>query len=451
MKSLEDLASFCKRRGFAFQGSEIYGGLKGFYDYGPLGIELVKNIKELWWSAMVYARGDVEGLDAALISNRLMWKHSGHEDGFSDPLVECKKCHCRMRQDKMADPTKCDSCGATDLMQPRDFKLMMGLPVGAVSNGEVNAYLRPETATTTYTNFKNVLDSTNHKIPFGIVQIGKAFRNEITPRNFLFRTMEFEQAELQFFVHPSTDMEWYEYWKTERIKWWTDVLGIPATKLRQTEHEKLAHYAKAAFDLEYEFPHGFDEVEGLHNRQDFDLGSHTKAQGEFNIKANVAENKDSVEKLAYSDPEKGERYIPFVIEMAMGVGRAFAAVMDNAYAEEDLGEGNSRIVLKLKPKLSPIKAAVIPLARNVPELVAQSEKLLTELRALNLGRVVMENSGNIGKNYRRHDEIGTPVCITIDHQSLEDGTATLRHRDTMQQTRVKISDIPASVKKIIEG
>lgn len=451
VKSLEDLASFCKRRGFTFQGSEIYGGLKGFYDYGPLGIELLKNIKELWWSHMVYMRDDIEGLDAALISNRLLWKHSGHEDGFSDPLVECKKCHARMRQDKMADPAKCDACGSNELMPPRDFKQMMGLSVGAVSDGEINAYLRPETATTTYTNFKNVLDSTSHKIPFGIVQIGKAFRNEITPRNWLFRTMEFEQAELQFFVRPDEDMKWYEYWKAQRVKWWTEILGIPAEKLRQTEHEKLAHYAKAAFDLEYEFPHGFDEVEGLHNRQDFDLGSHTKNQSEFNIQARVMENKDSVSKLAYSDAQSGETYIPFVIEMAMGVGRCFAAVLDNAYTEEDLGDGNSRIVLKLKPQLSPIKAAVIPLARNVPELVEMAHKINNELRGLGLGRIAFENSGNIGKNYRRHDEIGTPVCITIDHQSLEDGTITIRHRDTMQQERIPAASVAQFVQKIIQG
>ncbi|MDR0319533.1 MAG: glycine--tRNA ligase [Rickettsiales bacterium] len=449
VKSLEDLASFCKRRGFAFQSSEIYGGLKGFYDLGPLGVELMKNIRGLWWSSMVYKRNDIEGLEAALISNRLVWKYSGHEGGFSDPLVECKKCNARLRQDKMKDPAKCDNCGSSELTPPRDYLLMMGLAVGPIAGGETNAYLRPETATMTYINFKNVQDSSSRKIPFGIAQIGKAFRNEITPRNFVFRMREFEQAEMQFFVKPGDDMEWFDKWKTDRMEWWTLELGIPAARLRFTEHDKLAHYAKAAFDIEYEFPHGFDEVEGIHNRQDFDLGSHTKAQGEFDIQAKVMENKDSVSKLNYADPVSGENYIPFVIETAMGVHRAFAAVLDNAYAEEDLGEGNSRIVLKLAPKLSPIKAAVIPLARNVPELVAAAEKVLGELKALGIGRIAFENSGNIGKNYRRHDEIGTPVCITVDHQSLEDGTATIRSRDTMEQTRVALSDIPAIVKSLI--
>ncbi|MDR0449441.1 MAG: glycine--tRNA ligase [Rickettsiales bacterium] len=450
VKSLEDLASFCKRRGFAFQSSEIYGGLKGFYDLGPLGVELMKNIRDLWWNAMVYKRDDVEGLEAALINNPLVWRYSGHEAGFSDPLVECKKCNARMRQDKMADPTKCDACGSKELTAPRDFKLMMSLAVGPVSSGETNAYLRPETATTTYINFKNVLDSTSRKIPFGMAQIGKAFRNEITPRNFVFRMREFEQAELQFFVHPKDDMEWFEKWKSARMDWWINSLGVPAEKLRFHEHDQLAHYAKAAFDIEYEFGGlGFDEVEGVHNRQDFDLGSHTKAQGEFGIQAKVMENKDSVSKLSYSDPQTGESFIPFVIETAMGTFRAFAAVLDNAYTEEDLGEGNSRIVLKLAPRLSPIKAAVIPLARNVPELVAAAEKMRDELKALGIGRIAFENSGNIGKNYRRHDEIGTPVCITIDHQTLEDGTATIRHRDSMEQTRAPLADIPDMVGKII--
>ncbi|MCL2629852.1 MAG: glycine--tRNA ligase [Alphaproteobacteria bacterium] len=450
LKSLEDLASFCKRRGFAFQGSEIYGGLKGFWDLGPLGVELMKNIRETWWRSMVYERDDIDGMEAALISNRKAWQYSGHEGGFSDPLVECKKCHIRMRQDNMKDQTKCDACNSTDLTAPRDFKLMMGLAVGAVTDGEINAYLRPETATTTFINFKNVLDSASRKIPFGLVQIGKAFRNEITPRNFVFRMREFEQAELQYFVHPSEGMKWYEYWKAERRKWWVS-LGIPAEKLREQEHEQLSHYAKAAFDLQYEFAGlGFEEVEGLHHRQDYDLGSHTKNQKDFNIQAKVMENKDSTAKLSYSDPQTGETYIPFVIEMAMGTHRCMAAVLDNAYTEEDLGEGNSRVVLKLKPTLSPIKAAVIPLARNVPELLTLAEKIHGELKALGLGRTVIENSGNIGKNYRRHDEIGTPVCVTVDHQSLEDGTVTIRHRDTMKQERVKADDIPDIVRKLIK-
>ncbi len=450
-KSVNDIVALCKRRGFIFTGSEIYGGLGGAYDYGPYGVELMKNIKNAWWNAMIYSRNDIEGLDAALISNRLMWKYSGHEGSFSDPLVECKKCGARMRQDKMKDQTKCDNCGSTDLTDPRAYQLMMGLSIGATADGAINAYLRPETATTTYVNFKNVLDACPHKLPFGIAQIGKSFRNEISPRGFVFRMREFEQAEMQYFVNPADDEKYFEYWKKTRMAWWIDALGIPADKLRFTPHEKLAHYAKAAGDIEYAFPDGFDEVEGVHNRQDFDLGSHTKAQNEFKIAAHVMENRDSTVKLAYSDPQSGESFIPFVIETAMGVNRAMLAVMLEAYAEETLPDGKTRTVLKLKPKLSPVKAAVIPLARNVPELVQTASDIENSLRALHIGRIELENSGNIGKNYRRHDEIGTPVCITVDHQTLEDGTVTLRHRDDMRQERIAIADVPHRVTEIING
>lgn len=448
-KTVNDIVALCKRRGFIFTGSEIYGGLGGAYDYGPYGVELMKNIKNAWWNAMIYSRNDIEGLDAALISNRLMWKYSGHEGSFSDPLVECKKCGARMRQDKMKDPTKCDNCGSTDITEPRAYQLMMGLSIGATADGAINAYLRPETATTTYVNFKNIMDAKPHKLPFGIAQIGKAFRNEISPRGFVFRMREFEQAELQYFVNPAEDEKYFEMWKEIRRAWWINELGIPAEKLRFTPHEKLAHYAKAAGDIEYAFPDGFDEVEGIHNRQDFDLGSHTKAQNEFDIKAKVMENKDSTVKLSYSDPQTGENFIPFVIETAMGVNRAMLAVMLEAYTEEELPDGKSRLVLKLKPKLAPVKAAVIPLARNVPELVEIANNIENDLRKLHIGRIELENSGNIGKNYRRHDEIGTPVCITVDHQTQEDGTVTLRHRDTMEQERVKIEDVPKRVMEII--
>lgn len=448
-KTVNDIVALCKRRGFIFTGSEIYGGLGGAYDYGPYGVELMKNIKNAWWNAMIYSRNDIEGLDAALISNRLMWKYSGHEGSFSDPLVECKKCGARMRQDKMKDSTKCDNCGSTEITEPRAYQLMMGLSIGATADGAINAYLRPETATTTYVNFKNVLDACPHKLPFGIAQIGKAFRNEISPRGFVFRMREFEQAEMQYFINPKDDEKYFEMWKQIRMAWWVDTLGIPAEKLRFTPHEKLAHYAKAAGDIEYEFPDGFDEVEGVHNRQDFDLGSHTKSQSEFNIQANVMENKDSTTKLAYSDPQTGESFVPFVIETAMGVNRAMLAVMLDAYTEEELPDGKSRVVLKLKPALAPVKAAVIPLARNVPELVTIANNIENDLRKLNIGRIELENSGNIGKNYRRHDEIGTPVCITVDHQTLEDNTVTLRYRDSMAQERVAVSDVPHKIMEII--
>ena len=450
-KTVNDIVALCKRRGFIFTGSEIYGGMGGTYDYGPYGVELMKNIRNAWWNAMVYSRNDIEGLDAAVITNRLLWKYSGHEASFSDPLVECKKCGARMRQDKMRDQTKCDNCGSTDLTPPREYKLMMGLSIGATADGEINAYLRPETATTTYTNFKNGLDACPHTLPFGIVQIGKSFRNEISPRGFVFRMREFEQAEMQYFVRPDEDEKYFEMWKKIRMAWWIEVLGIPAEKLRFTPHEKLAHYAKAAGDIEYEFPDGFDEVEGIHNRQDFDLGSHTKSQNEFKIHASVLENHDSTAKLAYSDPQTGESFIPYVIETAMGTNRAMFAVMLDAYTEEQLPDGKSRVVLKLKPALAPVKAAVIPLARNVPELVTIANNIENDLRKLNIGRIELENSGNIGKNYRRHDEIGTPVCITVDHQTMEDNTVTLRHRDSMAQERVAIADVPCRVMEIING
>ncbi|MBR5625649.1 MAG: glycine--tRNA ligase [Alphaproteobacteria bacterium] len=450
-KTVNDIVALCKRRGFIFTGSEIYGGLGGTYDYGPYGVELMKNIRNAWWNAMIYSRDDIEGLDAALITNRLLWKYSGHEAGFSDPLVECKKCGARMRQDKMKDQSKCDNCGSTEISEPRAYQLMMGLSIGATADGAINAYLRPETATTTYTNFKNVLDAKPHKLPFGIAQIGKAFRNEISPRGFVFRMREFEQAEMQYFVNPADDEMFHKMWMDERLSWWINALGIPAEKLRFAPHEKLAHYAKAAYDIEYEFPDGFDEVEGIHNRQDFDLGSHTKAQNDFKINANVIENKDSTTKLSYSDPQSGQNFIPYVIETAMGVNRAMLAVMIEAYNEEDLGDGKSRTVLKLKPALAPVKAAVIPLARNVPELLDISNNIVKDLRKMGIGRIELENSGNIGKNYRRHDEIGTPVCITVDHQTMEDNTVTLRHRDTMEQERVAIADVPMKILEIING
>jgi glycyl-tRNA synthetase len=425
--------------------------MQGLYDYGPSGVELMRSIKNAWWNAMVYQRDDIDGIDAALISSRLLWKYSGHEGCFSDPLVVCKQCGHRMREDNMKDKARCEKCGASKLSDPRDYMLMMGLSVGAVAEGEVNAYLRPETATTTYANFRNVLDSSGRRLPFGLAQIGKAFRNEIAPRNFVFRTREFEQAEMQYFVNPKDDEKYFAEWKAARMRWWVDVLGIPAASLRFKPHDKLAHYAKAAFDIEYDFFGEFEEVEGVHNRQDFDLGSHTKGQGEFKIQAKVLENTDSVVRLNYVDPQAGDNFIPFVIETAMGVNRAMMAVLHNAYTEEDLGGGNSRIVLKMKPALSPIKAAVIPLARNVPGLLVAAEKIEADLRKLNLGRIVIENSGNIGKNYRRHDEVGTPVCITVDHQTLEDGMVTLRDRDTMTQTRVKIGEVSERVKAVVSA
>jgi len=439
---MDDLVAFCKKRGFVFQGSEIYGGLKGTYDMGPLGIELKKNIRSSWWRSMVYERDDIEGLETSLLSNRLIWKYSGHEDNFSDPLVECKKCHSRMRQDKMKDQNCCDYCGSRDLTEPRNFLLMMKTNIGPVEDNENFAYLRAETAQGTYLNFKNVLNSTSRKLPFGIAQHGKSFRNEITPRNFLFRQREFEQAEMQFFINPDEDMKWFEEWKNIRLNWWIKN-GIDKGNLQIHPHDTLSHYAKAAVDIEYKFPWGYDEVEGIHNRQDYDLGSHTKSQDQFKIHAKVKHNTDSNEKMSYRDLTTGEEFLPFVIETAMGVDRAMIAFLSEAYTEESLPNGESRIVMKLNKHLSPVKVAVMPLAKNNTDIVSKAHKIKDNLLSLGLGRVVYENTGNIGKAYRRNDEIGTPMCITVDFETIEKSpnTVTVRDRDTMQQVRINIDNI----------
>lgn len=445
VKSMEELVSLCKRRGFVFQGSEIYGGLKGTYDLGPLGVELKKNIRNSWWKSLVYERDDIEGLECSHLSHPLVWKYSGHEDTFSDPLVDCKKCKGRFRADHING--KCPQCGSTDLTEPRPFMLMMKTNIGPVDDGSSFAYLRAETAQGTYLNFKNVMDSTSRKIPFGIAQHGKSFRNEITPRNFLFRQREFEQAEMQFFVEPGSDEHWYKTWHDIRLKWWINQ-GINPENLRTTPHETLAHYAKAAQDIEYRFPWGFDEVEGIHNRQDFDLGSHTKAQADYDIKAKVKPNTDSVEKMCYLDQINNTSYIPFVIETAAGLDRAMVALLNEAYTEEDLGEGNARIVLKLKKHLAPIKVAIIPLKKNNDAIMDKCHEIKNSLLKLGIGRVSLENIGNIGKAYRRHDEVGTPICITVDFDTIEKTPAsvTIRDRDTMEQHRVNLDSLSQYIK-----
>ncbi len=446
VKSMEELVALCKRRGFVFQGSEIYGGLKGTYDLGPLGVELKKNIRNAWWKSLVYERDDVEGVECSHLSAPLVWKYSGHEDTFSDPLVDCKKCKGRFRADHLTD-NKCPACGSTELTEPRPFMLMMKTNIGPVDDGSSFAYLRAETAQGTYLNFKNVLDSTSRKIPFGIAQHGKSFRNEITPRNFLFRQREFEQAEMQFFVEPGTDEKWFEEWKQIRLDWWQK-MGIAKENLQTSVHENLAHYAKAAEDIEYKFPWGFDEIEGIHNRQDFDLGSHTKNQKDFDIKASVMPNTDSTEKMAYTDQVKNETYIPFVIEAAAGLDRAMIVFLNEAYNEEILANGEKRVVLKLHKNLSPIKVAVVPLKKNNEAIMQKCHDIKNSLLKLGIGRVSLENIGNIGKAYRRHDEIGTPICITVDFDTIEQSPAsvTIRNRDTMEQTRVNVDELEAYIK-----
>ncbi len=442
--NMEDLVSLCKRRGFIFPSNDIYGGMKGLYDFGPMGVELKLNLKSAWWKSMVYERDDVEGLDSTILTSPTVLKYSGHEDTFSDPLVDCKVCKSRFRADQLEN-SECPrggsltNCKSKDLTEARPFNLMFKTAIGPVDDGSSFAYLRPETAQQIFVNFKNVVDSTSRVPPFGIAQIGKAFRNEITPRNFIFRVREFEQMELEYFVKPGSDEDWHKYWLDKRLNWWAEQ-GVKSEKLKLLEVEKkdLSHYSKATFDIMYDFPHGLEELEGIANRTDFDLGSHSKNQKDFNIKANIQENKNSTTKLAIQDLENKEWFIPFVIEPSAGLERGVLAVLNEAYTIE---EANKRTLLKLKPHLSPIKAAVIPLKRNNSDLVNIANNVKSELQSLGLGRVMVENTGNIGKNYRRHDEIGTPLCITIDFETLENQTVTIRDRDTMKQEKVSLSEV----------
>ena len=438
---MEDLVSLCKRRGFIFQSNEIYGGLQGLYDYGPLGVELKNNLKKSWWHSMIYERDDIEGIDSSILTNPLVLKYSGHEDTFSDPLQDCRDCNSRWRADHIEEG-KCPNCGSENLTDPRPFNLMFKTSVGPVEDGSSFAYLRPETAQNIFTNFKNVMDSTPHALPFGIAQIGKAFRNEITPRNFIFRVREFEQMELEFFVKPGEDEKWHKEWTEMRLKWWQEQgLSSDNIELYHVPEDELAHYSKATVDIMYRYPHGLEELEGIANRTDFDLGSHTKGQEQLSIFSKVAENTQSNAKLAVQDLETKEWFLPFVIEPSAGVDRGFLAILNEAYEEETLEDGKTRIVLHLKPHLSPIKAAVIPLKRNDSNIVEKAVELKNKLQRTISGKVLLENTGNIGKNYRKHDEIGTPACITVDFQSLDDNTFTVRDRDSMQQIRVSLEEI----------
>ena len=441
--SMEQLVSLCKRRGFIFQNADIYGGLQGVYDFGPLGFELKNNLKAAWWKAMVYERDDVEGLDAAILTHRKVLHYSGHEETFTDPLTDCKKCKNRFRADHIKDG-KCPECGSTDLTEPRMFNLMFKTNVGPVENGENFAYLRPETAQAIFTQFKNVVDSTSRKVPFGIAQIGKSFRNEITPRNFIFRVREFEQMELEYFVKPGTDMDWLEEWKNNRVNWWIEQ-GLDPEKLHvhKIEESELAHYSKATYDLEYQFPHGLEELEGVADRTDYDLGNHTQRQNELNLSAHVHENKESGGKLAIFDDQEKKWFVPFVVEPSAGVERGVLAVMTEAYTEEVLPNGETRTVLKLKKHLAPVKVAIIPLKRNNPDIMKMAHDIKAALLKTGIGRVMLEDSGNIGKAYRRHDEIGTPLCVTVDFESIEKqpATVTLRNRDTMEQIRIGVDEL----------
>ena len=441
-KNIDELVALCKRRGFIFQSSEIYGGTQGLYDYGPLGVELKNNIKNSWWKAVVYERDDVEGLDASILTKQAVLKHSGHEETFTDPLVDCKSCGERFRADQVPG-----YCKEEDLTEPRQFNLMFKTNIGPIDDGKNFAYLRPETAQQIFTNFKNVVDSTARNVPFGIAQIGKAFRNEITLKSFIFRVREFEQMELEFFVVPGTDDQWHKDWVENRLQWW-EKQGVPRNSLElyDVPKDELAHYSKATVDIMYKFPHGLEELEGIANRTDFDLGSHSKDQEELNLQASVNTNNDSNSKLALKD-ENNNWLVPFVIEPSAGVDRAVLAILNEAYNIEEI-DGKERTVLKLEPHLSPIKAAIIPLKKNDKQIVSKAKEIKNKLQALGLGRVLFENSGNIGKNYRRHDEIGTPICITIDFESLDEETVTVRDRDSMEQKRVHTKDLEELFKKL---
>ncbi len=429
---MDKLVSLSKRRGYIFQSSEIYGGTGSVWDYGPLGVELKRNIKDRWWSSMVHQRDDIEGLDAAILMNPRVWEASGHVEGFTDPLVECTNCHRRFRADlPEVEGGQCPTCGTKDVFgEPRMFNLMFKTFMGPVEDSSATVYIRPETAQGIYVNFLNVQGAARQKVPFGIAQIGKAFRNEITPGNFIFRTREFEQAEMQFFVKPGEDDEWFDRWMEMRMQWHLD-LGIRKEKLRFHEHgpDELAHYAKKAFDIEYEFPFGWKEFEGIHNRTDFDLSRHQEHSGK---------------RLEYIDAPTNERFLPFVVETSMGVDRTTLVVLADAYREEEV-EGDTRVVLGLSPSLAPTKVAVFPLVKKdgMPEI---AKKLGDDLRAASIPSFY-DQSGAIGRRYRRQDEVGTPWCVTVDGESVEDGTVTVRDRDSLEQIRVSADQVVSWVRE----
>ncbi|HEY5125591.1 MAG TPA: glycine--tRNA ligase [Ignavibacteria bacterium] len=436
---MEKIVSLSKRRGFIFQSSEIYGGLNGCYDYGPLGVELLRNIKETWWRDMTY-REDIEGLDASILMHPRTWEASGHVENFTDPLVDCRECKARFRADQLDDvecgnkgykgrkASKCQQEGK--FTEARNFNMMFKTFIGPVEDSSNAVFLRPETAQGMYVNFLNVKESSRQRLPFGIAQIGKAFRNEINTKNFLFRTREFEQMEMQFFVKPGEDEKWFDYWKDIRFNWFIKY-GMKKEKMRFLLPDKLAHYAKAAADIEYEFPFGWGEIEGIHNRTDYDLGRHTEYSGK---------------KLEYFDEQSKEKYIPYVIETSAGASRSLMAFLVDAYEEEELKKENSdgtistevRTVLHFHPAFAPIKAAVFPLV-NRDGMQELAHNITEDLRKY--FRVFYDDSGAVGRRYRRQDECGTPYCITIDSQTLEDNTVTVRNRDTMEQIRINKDNI----------
>ena len=444
-KTMSKIVSLCKRRGFIFQGSDIYGGLANTWDYGPLGAELKRNVKDYWWKKVVHERDDVVGLDSAILMHPRVWEASGHVAGFNDALIDCKQCKSRFRADHLIEETlnmkvegksvqeltkiihenevKCPTCGMVAWTEARVFNLMFKTFQGVTEDSSSVVYLRPETAQGIFVNFKNVLDSSRMKLPFGIAQIGKSFRNEITPGNFIFRTREFEQMELEFFVKPGEDEKWFDYWRQFMMDFFVS-LGVKKENLRLRDHspEELSHYSKATTDLEYKFPFGWGELWGTANRTDYDLSRHIEYSGKT---------------LTYFDPEENKHIVPYVVEPSLGVDRAILVLLCDAYDEEDV-QGETRVVLRFSPKIAPIKCAVLPLSKKEP-LEELARKIYLDLKKYY--NVEYDNSGSIGKRYRRQDEIGTPFAITVDFDSLEDNKVTIRDRDTMQQDRVEIDKI----------
>ena len=434
LERMDDLVSLCARRGFIFQSSEIYGGINGFWDYGPLGTELKQNLRALWWQRVVRERPDVEGIDSAIIAHPRTWEASGHVEHFSDPLVDCRACKRRFRADQLDDAGPCAARdgGAHDFTEARNFNLMLTTHIGASEDAGFTAYLRAETCQPIFNDFKRVREAARQSIPFGIAQIGKAFRNEINPRNFTFRSREFEQAELEYFVHPSEREKWFEHWLAERLRFHREI-GIEAEHLRTRPHEpkELAHYARAAVDVEYLFPFGWQEIEGIHDRGDWDLTRH----GEFS-------GKD----LGITDPETKEHYVPMVIETSVGVDRTCLALLCDAWREEELEGGETRIVMGFAPRLAPQTLAVLPLSKKLAE---PAEALAARLRRR--WNVFYDDSGNIGRRYRRQDEAGTPWCVTLDFETASDGKVTIRERDSMAQERIGVDAVEAWVAARLES
>lgn len=432
--TLDTIVSLCKRRGFVFQSSEIYGGLASAWDYGPLGVELKNNIQRFWWNEMVRSRRNIVGLDAAILMHPRVWEASGHVENFHDPLVDCKQCKTRFRADQIDLNAACPVCGTKDsFTEPRQFNLMFKTHLGPVEDDANIVYLRPETAQGIYVNYKNCVQTSRVKVPFGIAQVGKAFRNEIVTKNFIFRTCEFEQMEMQFFVNPAEDKKWFDYWKETRMEYYKK-LGIRPDKLRFYPHgpDELAHYAKEAVDIEYEFPMGWRELEGIHNRTDFDLSRHSEYSG-----------KD----LTYLDDQTKERFVPYIIETSAGLTRSVLMVLSDAYEEETLENGETRTVLRFHPLIAPITVGVFPLVKKdgLAEYAMQLEEELREYFA-----TFYDESGAIGRRYRRQDEIGTPYCITVDYQTKDDDTVTLRYRDSMEQIRIHRKEIVDVIKQAIK-